>query len=162
MGISCPFMNVLLPSSWSKPIRGCACWGWSTSKSKLILWVCDGTNSVVDDKMSTKTSRRVVVSGMLDSPKFEVRAKTWNGYWFKWELSDVYMCYLGLDQWFPTDAPGTTSAPSAVLNCSPQIFEIHNMLCSKMKFDSRYGGFSDNVIIRCSTTFKRLRNTKLD
>ena len=26
----------------------------------------------------------------------------------------------GIDQWFPTTAPGTTSAPQAVLKCSPK------------------------------------------
>ena len=28
--------------------------------------------------------------------------------------------YNRLDQWFPTTAPGTTSAPPAVIKCSPK------------------------------------------
>ena len=44
----------------------------------------------------------------------------------------------------------------------PQKFEIHNMLCFKMKFDSRYEGFSENFVVNCSETCKRLGNTDLE
>ena len=46
-----------------------------------------------------------------------------------------------LNQWFPTTAPGTTSAPQAVLKCSKKKFEIHNTSSLKPKFDSRYEWF---------------------
>ena len=32
----------------------------------------------------------------------------------------------------------------------------------KMKFDSRFEGFSDNFIIRCFATYKKLGNTVLE
>ena len=50
-------------------------------------------------------------------------------------------------------APRITSAPH--FKGLPEKFEIHNMLCFKMKFDSTYEGFSDNFIVGCSATFKK-------
>ena len=61
--------------------------------------------------------------------------------------------FVNLDQQFPTTPLGTTSALLEVL---PEKFEIHNTACLKFIFDSRYEEFSDNLIVRCSATIKRL------
>ena len=66
-----------------------------------------------------------------------------------------------IDQWFLTTAPGPQvlrkqpwSAPWKIWN--PQYFSL------KTEVWLRYEGFSDNFIVRCSATFKRLGNTEID
>ena len=46
----------------------------------------------------------------------------------------------------PNHCSGDHKCSASSSEVLPEKFEIHNMLCFKMKFDSRYEGFSDNIL----------------
>ena len=71
-------------------------------------------------------------------------------------LSDVYKPVV------PNHCSGDHKCSGSNLEVLPEKFVIHNTLGYKQKFDSRYEGFSNHFIVRCSTTFKRLGNTDIN
>ena len=62
-----------------------------------------------------------------------------------WSKEDI--CFLTillhvlLEQWLPTTAPGTTSAPQVVLKCSPKKLKFSKCNVKKRKFASKKRGF---------------------
>ena len=62
----------------------------------------------------------------------------------------------------PNHYSGDHKCSASSFEVLPEKFEIHNILSLKMKFDYMYEEFSDNFIVRCSATFKRLGKTALE